>query len=271
MNGKSLISLNGTITSWDEAKLSPDMLLGRNWVYTTLNSFSHKPLHLALKAKYAFDSCQSLFGKRPTIELKVLEKEIRDLLYFGLLPEVGNTLNLYLIADSSGDYHRLLIAKDTTPYEGYGLLSVRPRGIITNYEIPFEKHPTNVSLTAANFANDYALAHGYDIAVRANRAGILLSSSDNPLFALRGGKLLTTPIASGARESAERELMFRLCKSAGIEVVEEDLLVEDAATYEELMLFTPVGIQSLSSLGSMKMVNIYASLLAQHLTSLGSE
>ena len=148
---------------------------------------------------------------------------------------------------------------------------MRPRGIITNYEIPFEKHQTNVSLTAARFADSYASSHGYNIAIRANRAGTLLSSGDNPLFALRGNTLLTTPTEKGARPSAERDLMFRLAEKAGVKVIEEELTVEDAASYEELMIFTPVGIQTLYSLGDMKVSNIYGSLLGEHLTALSRE
>lgn len=271
MEAKTVILLDGKVTSWHEAELSPAMLLGCNWVYTTINTFAHKPLHLQQKLHYALESYRSLYGPRPTIECKELEREIGQLLYFGLYPEGGNTVTLYLIPSERGVCRRLLIHEATTPYEGYGLLSVRPRGIITNYEIPFEKHQTNVSLTAARFADSYASSHGYNIAIRANRAGTLLSSGDNPLFALRGNTLLTTPTEKGARPSAERDLMFRLAEKAGVKVIEEELTVEDAASYEELMIFTPVGIQTLYSLGDMKVSNIYGSLLGEHLTALSRE
>ena len=50
-----------------------------------------------------------------------------------------------------------------------------------------------------------------------------------------------------------------------------ELTVEDATTYEELMVFTPVGIQSLYSLGDMKVSNIYATRLGEHLMALSRE
>lgn len=263
--------MDGKITSWREANLSPEMLFGHNWVYTTINTFAHKPLHLATKLHYVCDSYHKLFGSRPEIEPLMVAKEVRNLLYYGLYPEGGNTVNLYLIPRREGGYHRLLIHEATTPYDGYGLLSVRPRAIIANYEVPFEMHQTNVSMTAARFADNYAASHNYDTALRANRAGVLISSGDNPLFALRGNTLLTTPIGNGARGSAERELMFRLAELCGVVVVEEELKVEDAATYEEMIVFTPVGLQSIYSLGDMKLGNIYASLLGKHLATLSHE
>lgn len=268
MEGEKIISLDGKITSWREADLAPELLFGHNWVYTTINTSAHKPLHLSLKLRYALDSYHKLFGSRPQIEVAELEREVRNLLYYGLYPECGNTVNLYLIPTGDGGCRRLLIHEATTPYDGYGLLSVRPKGIIANYEIPYEKHQTNVSMTAARFADNYAAAYNYDSALRANRAGTLISSGDNPLFALRGNTLLTTPIDKGARGSAERELMFRLAELCGVAVVEEELKVEDATTYEELIVFTPVGLQSIYSLGDMKLGNIYATLLGKHLATL---
>lgn len=265
---KGNISLDGKITSWREADLSPAVLMGCNWVYTHINTLAHKPLHLELKLQHTLESFRSLYGFRPTIDSTTLAKEIHDLLYYGLYPEGGNMVTLYLIPEGRESCRRLLMHEATTPYEGYGLLSVRPRGIIANYEIPFEKHQTNVSLTAARFADNYATSHGYDIALRANRSGALLSAGDNPLFALRGNTLLTTPLDKGARESTERTLMFRLAKMCNVSIIEEVLKVEDVATYEELMVFTPAGVQSLMSVGNMKLSNIYATLFGRHIATL---
>lgn len=265
------ISLDGKITSWHEANLTPKELLGCNWVYTTINTFAHKPLHLNPKLHHAVESYNALYGTKPTIGTKELEREIVDLLHFGLYPEGGNTVNLYLIPSGDGNCRRLLLHEATTPYEGYGLLTVRPRAIVANYEIPFGKHLTNVSLTAARFADGYASARGYNVALRADRNGTLHSSGDNPLYALRGNTLLTTPIDKGARPSVERELMGRVTEMAGVKVVEEELRVEDVENYEELLVFTPVGIQSIYSVGNIRLGNIYASLLSKHFMALTRE
>lgn len=265
------ISLDGTITSWLKADITPSMLLGCNWIYTTINTLAHKPLHLTSKLRYALDSYKTLYGAMPEIGAKELEREIRDLLYFGLYPEGGNTVTLYLIPSKDGHCRRLLLHEATPPYDGYGLLTVRPKAIIANYEIPFGKHHTNVSMTAARFADGYASSRGYDVALRADRNGILHSSGDNPLYALRGNTLLTTPADKGARPSVERELMARVAEMAGVKIVEEELRVDDATNYEELLVFTPQGIQSIYSLGDTRLGNIYANLLSKHLTALTRE
>jgi hypothetical protein len=65
--------------------------------------------------------------------------------------------------------------------------------------------------------------------------------------------------------------MARIAEMAGVKIVEEELRVEDVANYEELLVFTPVGIQSIYSLGDMRLGNIYANLLSKHLTTLTRE
>ncbi len=265
------ISLNGRLTTWQQAELNPTTLLGRNWVYTTVYTVGHRPLHLKAKLNYLLDSYKALFGTKPNLSAGELAQEIHNLLYFGLYPEGGNTLNVYLIPSETGATNRLIVHEATTPYDSYALLTVRPIGTIANYEIPFEKHHTSVSMTAARFADNYAAERGAGVALRANRAGTLLSSGDNPLFALRGFTLLANPIGVGARPSAERDLMFRTASLAGVNMVEEELRVEDLEQYDELLVFTPVGLQSIARVGDMVMVNIYANRLAKALTTLTRE
>lgn len=267
MENEKNISLDGNITQWREADLAPELLLGRNWIYSTINTFAHRPLHLSLKLRYALASYKALFGYTPQVDVATVEREIYNLLHFGLFPEGGNTVNLYLIPDTKDSCRRLITHEATTPYEGYGLLAIRPRGVVVGYDIPFGAHQTNVSLTTARFADNYAALHGYDIALRSTREGILLSSGDNPLFALRNNTLLTTPADGGARLSAEREIMLEVAAKAGVEVKEEVLSTEEMDFYEELMVFTPVGIQSLRSLGNMRLGNIYATRLGKFLNT----
>lgn len=271
MQSEKRISVDGRLVTWRDSSLEPSMLMGQNWVYTTINTLAYKPLHLERKLHYALDSYKALFGRRPQLQSREVAQWIGDLLYYDLYPEGGNTLTLYLIHTPEGTTRSLVMHEATTPYEGYGLLALRPKAIIANYEIPFAQHQTNVSLTAARFADLHATSHGYGIALRANRAGTLFSSGDNPLFALRGDTLMTTPLNKGARPSTEREVMWEIAQRAGVRIIEEELKVEDVAEYDELMVFTPVGIQSVGFLAEQRLGNIYATLLGKQLPTLSLE
>ncbi len=266
-----MIYLNGDRTSWQEAKLSPETLLGRNFVYTIINTYAHQPMHVALRLRYALNAYQALYGIRPSITAEEIENQVRGLLYYGIYPEHGNTLILYLLPNVEGECDTLLTHLASTPYDGYSLLSLRPKAAIANYEIPFEKYHTAVSLAAARFADDFAQRNGSGIALRANRAGSLISSGDNPIYALRGDVLLTSAIGKGARPSAERELMERVCAMAGIQIVESELRTDEIADYEEIIIFTPSGIQMVGSAGDMLLHSITAHRLEPHLKALTRE
>ena len=266
-----MIYVNGIQTSWSEAKLSPETLLGQNWVYTTINTYAHQPMHTALKLRYALDSFQALYGFRPKVSAEEINNQVRGLLYYGIYPEHGNTLTLYLIATPEGECTTLLTHTASTPYDGYSLLTLRPKAAITNYEIPFEKHHTSVSLTTARFADDFARRNGSGIALRANRAGSLISTGDYPLYALRGNVLLTTSTDKGARPSAERELMNSLCQMARVKLIEQEILTEQLGQMEEVFAFTPIGIQMIGSAGEVKFHSIVAHTLEPHLATLSRE
>ena len=263
-----MIYVNGIQTSWSEAELSPEALLGQNWVYTTINTYAHQPMHTALKLRYALDSFQALYGFRPQVSAEEINNQVRGLLYYGIYPEHGNTLTLYLIATPEGECTTLLTHTASTPYDGYSLLTLRPKAAITNYEIPFEKHHTSISLTTARFADDFARRSGSGIALRANRAGSLISTGDYPLYALRGNVLITTAINKGARPSAERELMAELCNMARVEIIEGELRTDEMGDYEEILAFTPMGIQMIGSAGDMLLHSITAHRLEPHLKAL---
>ena len=268
---ETMISIDGKLTSLREADFHPDSLLGCNKVYSIINTLGHKPLHLSIKLRYALDSFEALYGIRPTLTVKEVAAEIYSLLHFGLYPEGGNTVILTLEPTKDGGCSRQIFHRAITPYEGYGLLSIRPRATIANYEIPFERHQTSISLSAAQFTTHYAGRTQQATALRASRAGVLLSSEDSPLVAVQGFRLLTAPIAEGGRSSAEREILFRLARLAGLEIVEESPLVEDIETYNEIFVMTPVGILSVYSVGEFTLENIYAHILSKHLKALTSE
>ena len=266
-----LITIDGALKRLSEAAIDPNDILGCNWVYATINTLGHKPLHLESKLRHAFDSFEALYGLRPTFTAQEIREEIYNLLHFGLYPEGGNTVRLYLAPDGQRGARRYIAHLATTPYEGYGLLSVRPRATIANYEIPFERHQTSISLSSARFASDYAHRTQGATALRASRSGLLLSSDDAPLLVAQGFRLFTAPISEGGRDSVERELMFRVAEMAGVTIQERAPKVEEVESYNEIMVFKPTGIESIYSVGEIQLENIYAHLLAKHLKALSRE
>lgn len=262
------IYLNGHLTSWNECDLDPRTLASSNYVYATINTTKHKPLHLPRKLQYALDSYTTLYGSAPELQATEVAEQIGSLLHYGVLPECGNLVQLMLLPNGEGGSDVILSHLATTPYEGYAVQYLRPTAAIANYEIALESHHTAVSLSAAQFADGFATRNKADMALRSNRRGVITSSGDYPLFALKGNTLITTPIESGGKRCVERELVFELCRMARVKIEEEEVLFEQIESYDELFVFSPVGIKSVSKIGGLDLHNITASALEPHLKKL---
>lgn len=256
------ISLNGDICEWRDSGFRPEELLVTASVYTRIFTVGYKPLYLQRRLDYAADSFKALYGLRPQLSAAETEEQISALLYYGLYPEAGNTVDLFLIPQAlGGSPDALLTFHQSTPYDVYALMSLKATAIIVNYEIPFEGHFTTLSASAARFADSYALRSNANLALRATRAGTLVSSGDFPLFAVRRDAVLATPVQNGGRLSVERELMEEACAEAKVKFCEEALSTESIDRYEEMMIFGPAGLQSIRQVGETTFHNITATKL----------
>ncbi len=218
-------------------------LLHADYLYQTVNTYDHRTLYLKEHLDCLNASHQALYGKPLELSPQKIERQTANLLHENRMPFGGNTVNIIVMPDSDGP-DIVIEHNRTTIYKGFSIQSLRPRAIITNYEIPFEQHMTSVSEQTAAFMNSVAQRSSMNIAIRANRRGLLISAGDYPLFAVRNGQIFTVPVSEGARVCAERDLMFRLCRQAGVVLNEQDVRVSDLKSFDELMIFTPMGLQS---------------------------
>ncbi len=217
------------------------------YLYTRINTLSHKPLHLQEHLCELSAGAEALYGSTPELDAKQVERDIIDLLRRERMPLGGNIVELRATPRTDGRWVTSLLDPQTTLYDGYSLHSLRPEAVIINHELPFERWRTECSALCADFAADYARRRGADVALRANRAGNLVSSADNPLFLVRNRMLHTLPLSKGGRGSVERELMFKLAQMAGMQIVECDTPVDELDLWEELIIFGPTGIQAIGS------------------------
>lgn len=265
---KDKVSYNGRLVTPEELPINPLSLVGCNLAYTVVNTSAHRPIFLARKLEVLAESYEAMFGVRAELPLEDVEREIGELLYYGLYPEVGNTLTIYLLPNGNNAPDRLIVHTDTTPYNGFSLLDVRPRANIARYEIPFERHTTTLSLAAARHADRLAEKYGYDLSVRANSRGEISASGDNTVMAVRGNTLIAPTTEQGPRKSAEREVVLKAAQLAEMNVIEGVIRVENIESYDEMWVVTPTGIVALYSLGDKLLMNICASRVARLLPTL---
>lgn len=245
-----------------------------NYIYASVNTTNHIPLYLERHLQYAAESYLALYGTKPKLNTAKISDSITRLLGHNSLPKSGNIVNIYLIPQCGASHSTpdIVITHDRqTLYKGYSLISIRPKAAIANYEIPFESHRTSVSLTTATFMDTFAAKSGAHIALRATRSGKLVSSGDFPVFAVKDRQITTPGIGHGTGNSVERDLMFRACGLAGIEITESDIEVDSLCDLDEIIVFNTSGIQSVLQCGQCYYYNIVAMKLEKVLEELTKE
>ncbi len=239
-------------------------LLGANYIYAAVNTDAHEPLLLERHLYHAANSYAKLYGAAPEPDAAEIGKRIRHLLYINGMPLTGNIVNIYMVPPAGGAKNRpdVIVMHDrTTIYHGYDLISLRPKAVVTNYEVPFSGHRTAVSHIAARYMESFAVALGANIALRVNRQGKLVSAGDYPVFAVAGEEVFTPAPERGPGDSVERELMFRACRLAGISITERDIETAELPSLDEIMVFDHTGIRCVLSIGE----NYYYNLMGDRL------
>lgn len=96
------------------------------------------------------------------------------------------------------------------------------------------------SRMAWDLAREQALAAGVDEALLVSSAGELLEGSASNLFVVRGGEVITPPLASRILPGVTRAIALELCAALGMAAREARLEVAELATAEEVFVTNSV-------------------------------
>ena len=246
-----------------------------NYVYAAVNTVDHQPLYLGKHLDYAARTCKKLYGTTPECDTRTIRNEIIQLLDMNRMPKTGNIVHIYflpLTPDSpASPYSRIITCEKSTIYRGYDLISIRPRVILTNYEIPFSGHRTAVSLTASRYMHSFAIRSGSHAAIRVNRNDKVISCGEYPVFFVKNNTVYMPPAPDESPLCTERDLMLRLCGLAGVATAERSISAEEIAGSDEVIIFDGAGLQSVLCWGSSYFYNVIANRLAAHMSQLNSE
>lgn len=240
------VCIDGTLRERNGTEFDADRLLSSGYLYQRIHTLAHRPLHLAAHTQRLTESYRALYGTVPAADEETLRREIALTLEENRYPAVSNLMTLYLFPPRDGrPGSRMVSCTETLVYPGYTLWHSRLKAVTLPYDYPFPEHETALSRIAHTFAGEYARRTGYDLALTENGQGVVTGAGENPLFAVCGDTVLTTPVESGAAESVLRRLGLELCREAGVSVREETLTVETLRRCDELFCLTPQGVVSL--------------------------
>ena len=240
-----LISINGKLLRQEEIPVPFDRLTSSNFIYQRMHTLDRRVLQAATHVQLAETTYISLYGTGSGIAEESLKEETTAILTANRYMHGSVSVILYLFPNGNGTPLRILSCEKQLLYKGYALWHKGEKAIILPYEYPFPHFKTALSLTAGSYAAQYAKTKGAGIAISENKAGVLYGAGDEPLFAVIGNDVLTTPIGQGACDSVERRLALATCEKAEKRVVEAPLTAELLDEYQELFIATNGGITSI--------------------------
>jgi branched-chain amino acid aminotransferase len=88
----------------------------------------------------------------------------------------------------------------------------------------------------SSLAKVEALKSGYDEAILLNSQGCVSECTGENIFIVKGGKIITPPLAAGALDGITRDSVWTIANDLGYEVVEANLLRSDLYTADEAFL-----------------------------------
>lgn len=88
----------------------------------------------------------------------------------------------------------------------------------------------------SSLAKVEAVKSGYDEAILLSPGGLVSECTGENVFIVKGGKLMTPPVAAGALEGLTRSAVMTIASDLGVEVMESNLLRSDLYLADEMFL-----------------------------------
>lgn len=250
-SGGDKICLDGEVVGAEALAGDPDVLLRTNYLWQDIHTLAFEPMFLERHIYLARKSLAAIYGCNTTITAREVGDGIKAMLRANRYPAGSCIVRFCLMPDKW-----FAMPVQQSVYEGFVLWHDRPRAITVEYELPFAGHQCAVSLLCGEVADDYARRCDAGVALRVNRDGILTGAGDLPLVAVKDRAAFITPTDYGVAESVYRDMAVEAARKSGMELYEQPLIASEH--YDEMLLFTPLGITSLKSIDGTLLYNTSA-------------
>jgi branched-chain amino acid aminotransferase len=255
----TVVNLNGVLVGPDQAKVSVfdrGFLYGDS-VYEVIRTYRRQPFELELHLARLRRSASRLALSLPWDEVRSRREILRTLAATAIAapdPEAApwndGELSLRVIMTRGAGDLGLdpALAVDPVAIVIAGPLRAPPlwayregvscRIVGVRHDAPEAADTT--AKTGAHLSNVLALAEarraGAHEALLLDRDGLVTEGASSNVFAVRGGRLDTPPLAIGILEGVTRGIVIAIARAAGIEVREAPLRPEELAAADELFI-----------------------------------
>jgi branched-chain amino acid aminotransferase len=242
-----LASVNGVITPADEARVSvlDNGFTFGDSVYEVLRTYAGAPFEpgrhfrrlRASAARLGIDvplADEQLLGRTTAL----LQRAANDESYIRIIVSRG-------VGDCSYAFERVreptvvLVCKPFLPHPAWQYeqgIKVAAVGVRRNHPRALDPAIKSSNLLNNVLAVREAQARGAEEAVLLNHEGFLAEGASSNVFLVRGGTVLTAPLAAGILGGITRELVLELLQGLGLPWHEELLRLDDLLSADEAFL-----------------------------------
>lgn len=227
-----------------------------SYIYQTIHTLEHRPLHLEAHAEVFDTASSALFGRPFHPDTAALARQITAMLDMENAPR-NRSVFVRMQLTATGDVE--LKPAGVSLYRGYDLRSLFPVAVTLQYELPFGDYPTSAREATAELAHAVAESRKARSVVQYNRHEEILTADNAPLFAVKGTTVCTPP----STLSVEAMLAARCIEAAGLELHVEPIPRERLTSFDEVFYFDHRGVTALSRCDGHPYMSLIAERVAR--------
>ena len=237
----ALIFHNNRIIPLQEAHLSPGQMgLLMGWgVFTTLRIYAGKPFafdrHWARLSRDAVRLGMKLGHEQEAVRLAVIKLAEANARPEGAarVSFVKNHGGLWAQAGDRPETDLLIFTREMAKWPAASRLKLQPHMIYSETRLAGAKMLSWVQNAALL---EQAHTEGFDDVLLLNESGHIAECTSANFFLVRGGKVLTPPLATGCLPGITRSVLLKVVPQTGLELLEENLTPEDLSSATEVFI-----------------------------------
>lgn len=256
---------NGTILTPAELTAREGLLLDAGYLYQRIRTTEHYAPDLSAHLEILNRALDDIHGLTFDVSASQIENQIGACLRSNRYSErLGTEVMLRLFPSPKG-VSCLIECCGPLCYNDYVVWHERPALEVFPCEYLYMGYPTAVSRFIGRYGREVAARTGAGAAVIENSEGTLTHVEDEPLFAVIGQEIFTSPLADGVPDSVLRRKVLAACRAEGRRVIEQRLSRNLLAECDELFYPTVQGLTSVMSYGGRLYYNFTSPRLVRHL------
>lgn len=225
------------------------------YLYQTIMTFGHRPLHLGAYLALLAEASQELLHRPLPLKESDVATLISDFLRKNGYPAAMPS-SVELRYYRSGEV--VLLGGEVSPYQKLGLRLLMPEGVPVRYDVPISEVHSSLRRAVFEAAQAEAENRGARVAVRVDSEGLLRSADDAELFVVKEYTVMTPAPPT----TVEGRLLAEAIRRVGLQLEIAPIALDVADDADEIFYADHRGMTALGRFNGRPLMHILAEKIA---------